>query len=245
MQIQIAEKSIIGSREEQQDAYCAYSSGNNAFAVVCDGMGGTAGGAAASYAAVNKLMELIGKKDPAETFPAFFLRAIDILDENVIGIHEQSGEAAAGTTIAAVAIEQEALYWLSVGDSRIYVIRGNEIVQVTRDHNYALSMQQWTKEELEAAENLPKKHRDDALISFIGVGGVKIYDINEAAFLLLSGDKILLTTDGLTKILEKDEIMRILAAAEISSGLDALFEAATIKANGAQDNTTSVLMQLT
>lgn len=168
MKIVIEHKSVIGSREDQQDAYYASSSGDTAFAVICDGMGGSVGGAAASQIVVNKIIEMVAIKNNTESYPAFFLRAIDILDESVVNLQKQSGALNSGTTIVAVGIEKGFLYWLAVGDSRLYIIRGDEIVQVTRDHNFALSIGELTQEELKKAAISPDRHRTDALVSFIG-----------------------------------------------------------------------------
>ena len=244
MQIQIEHKSIIGTRADQQDAYYVSSSEDKAFAVVCDGMGGTAGGEVASKTAVNKLRELIDNKDPIEPFPLFFLRAIDILDECVVTINKQFGSEGSGTTIAAATIEKGCLYWLAVGDSRIYIVRGDEIVQATRDHNYALRLDHWTAEEQKTEQALPGNHRSDALISYIGIGGIRIFDINEKPFSLFPGDLVLLTTDGLTNTLTNNEIMSQLTANQYPKRLDMLFETVSKKQPGVQDNTTCVLLHI-
>lgn len=245
MKFCISEKSIIGTREDQQDSYYSCVAENTLFAVVCDGMGGTSGGGAASQTVINRLKQLFEAKTDDETVPSFFLRAIDILDESIVGLQKESTETrGAGTTLVAVVIQNSGLYWLSVGDSRLYILRGCEIVQVTRDHNFALSLEQLTENERqEAWENLDS-HRPDALISFIGMGGVKIYDINEIAFQLQSDDKILLTTDGLNKALTDREILSNLQGNPLQEALESLLAAATEKIIGSQDNTTCVLIQI-
>ena len=228
----IAEKTIIGTREEQQD--CAFSTRgeSHAFAVVCDGMGGLGFGSAASVVAVNKLKELYAAKPSEESWPAFFLRAVDILDEAVASLRNEKGEKCnAGTTLVATAIEGDALTWLSVGDSRLYILRGNEIVCATRDHNYFLVAQ------------TAEKRKGEALISFIGMGGVEIMDINEAPFRLLPSDILLLTTDGLTKALSDKEIMRILRSGPLEQALAQLIDTATKQSNRTQDNTTCIAIQ--
>ena len=245
MGFNIAEKSIIGNREDQQDGYYSCITENIAFAVVCDGMGGSSGGGAASMIAVNRLKKLYEAKNTNETIPSFFLKAIDILDESIVGLQKESLETrGAGTTIVAAAILQNNLYWLSVGDSRLYILRGNEIVQVTRDHNFALSLEQLTNTERQDFLQSQRMHRADALISFIGIGGVKIYDINDTAFPLQPDDKILLTTDGLTKALTDEEILSILQDKPLQESIETLFYTATKKTTGSQDNTTCVLIQI-
>ena len=77
-----------------------------------------------------------------------------------------------------------------------------------------------------------------------GMGGVRIYDINEKAFSLMLGDKILLTTDGLTNILENHEILTLLGQKQLSESLDMLFEKTAQRSCGIQDNTTCILITM-
>ncbi|MDR2591049.1 MAG: SpoIIE family protein phosphatase [Oscillospiraceae bacterium] len=244
MYLKILSKSILGTRDEQQDAYYANSSDGRTFAVVCDGMGGSLGGAAASSTAVTKIRELVSSKKPDETYPMFFIRVIDILDEEIVMLQKQKNTKGAGTTIVAVIIENKELHWLSVGDSRLYIIRQNEIAKVTRDHNYALSLEHFYNDEHNSSVILKEEQRKDALISFIGIGGVKIFDVNNTAFSLIDNDIILLTTDGLTNLVNDDEIYQILINENINSSFEKLFELAESRANGVQDNTTCVLIKV-
>jgi serine/threonine protein phosphatase PrpC len=232
MAFRIAEKSILGTRDEQQDGSFVHCAENRAFAVVCDGMGGLGYGSAASAVAVARLKELYAEKTSTEAWPVFFLRAVDILDECVAALRDARGEKCnAGTTLVAAAIEDNALTWLSVGDSRLYILRGGEIVRATRDHNYFLMAQ------------TTDRRKGEVLISFIGMGGVELMDINETPFRLLPGDILLLTTDGLTKALSDNDILTILSGQPLAQALDILIEQATKQATRFQDNTTCVAIQ--
>lgn len=220
---------ILGTREAQEDAFFTARAGGAAFAAVCDGMGGMGGGAQAANTAIGTLKALLSAKDPGEPWPAFFLRAVDILDEQVAKITTPDGRKQyAGTTLAAVAVAGEALWWLSVGDSRLYILRDGELAQITRDHNCRL------------VEPDAEKARGEALISFIGMGGVEIMDRNEAPFALLPGDALLLCSDGVTKALTDSEILHILRH---DAGADALIQAALAKKLRNRDNTTAVVIR--
>jgi protein phosphatase len=106
-------------------------------------------------------------------------------------------------------------------------------------------LEQLTIEEAETVRKNEKKHRPDALISFIGIGGVRIYDINSKAFPLITGDMILLTTDGLTNSISDNDILNsLLIKTEITESLNALLHLAAQNANGVQDNTTCVLIKV-
>lgn len=198
-------KSDMGTRDEQQDYALCYYEGGCFAAVVCDGMGGLSGGILAAKCAATTFIELVKSRDKAEDVSSFFLRMVDILDEKVSSLKDASGEKLnAGTTLVAVLIEKEKLYWLSVGDSRLYLMRNNELIQATRDHNYSLLLN--SIQPGDTASVL----RKDALISFIGMGGIRIMDISKNSVSLVENDMILLTTDGLFKSLTDSQIKSVL-----------------------------------
>lgn len=241
----MAMKSIIGTRDEQQDRAFQMANSCGAVAVVCDGMGGLENGRAASIATVEKFKELFGKKDPNESFPEFYLKSIDILDEFVYHLNNKNGERVyAGTTIVAAAIEYDRLFWLSVGDSRMYILRGEEFVQATRDHNYFFRLNQMINEnEIDENEYQREAAKGEALISFVGMGGIEVMDINNEPFKLMPSDTILLTTDGLYKALSDEEIKQCLQIADVEDALDTLVSKASDIAYRSQDNTTCVIIR--
>lgn len=238
-------KTILGTRDEQQDCAFFRIGHKKAFAVVCDGMGGHKCGGLASSMAAGKLLELYEKKEPAEPNAVFFANSVDILDEHVYSIKDDMGKRlGAGTTLVSAAIEDDELSWLSVGDSRLYILRKNEFVQVTRDHNYFLELERM-KRTNEISENSYKAEsvRGESLISFIGMGGIVLMDVSHSPFKLLPHDTVLLSTDGLYKALTGDEIKHCLqnrCAQEAAMAL--IFEVET-KAYKHQDNTTCVIIK--
>ena len=236
--------SLLGSREEQQDSFFCRAGKDAAFAVVCDGMGGSRGGGLASQRAVGRLLELYQKRTGEEPVPDFLLHAMDVVDESVVALQrETDGCRGAGTTLVAAVLDGSRLFWLSVGDSRLYILRKNEIVRVTRDHNLALRLAQMPESRRMAEREAFASYRQDALVSFVGMGGIELYDLNETAFRVEAGDRILLTTDGLTKLLTDREIGEIARQGEPEAALQRLTAAATEKAAGVQDNTTCILIQ--
>ncbi|MDR1464448.1 MAG: serine/threonine-protein phosphatase [Oscillospiraceae bacterium] len=229
MTYETAFRSILGTRGEQQDCGFVQTHSAGVFAAVFDGMGGMESGAAASAAAAETLRALYRMKPPAQPLPLFFWEAVDILDECVVRLGR--GEGQAGTTVTAVAVEGNQLHWLSVGDSRLYLLRGGEVVRVTRDHNgYLLGPE-------------APGGKGEALISYLGLGGVKVFDSNQTPFPLLPGDTMLLTTDGLTKTLADRQIWQALQAGGAQDGMDALFRQIELTHRPSQDNTTCAVIQ--
>ena len=140
------------------------------------------------------------------------------------------------------------LYWLSIGDSRIYIIRGEEMSQVNREHNYRLTLQESlrsgriTQEQYEAEE---KRGRADALISYLGISQLNLMDINRAPLEMMDGDMVLLCSDGLFKSLNDSQIKALVKDNDIDMDIaaDRLCQMALSKRRGGQDNTSVLLLQ--
>ena len=238
-----------GTRDYQQDALYVMGTVNErsgetatVFGVLCDGMGGMQSGGEASSLVVDEIRRELEALPDGANIAAFFREKIRRLDSMM---SERFGDGAAGTTMVSVVAIEDKLYWCSIGDSRVYLIRGGEILQVTRDHNYYMELLEdvlkgrITQEE---ADNHPKK---EALISFIGSGSADLIDANTEPFTLINGDIILLCSDGLTKSLADEEVRKLVQ----KSSYD-LKEAARILINTAididmnpKDNTSVILIQ--
>ncbi len=209
--LEVAVIANLGDRNEQQDCSGYELEDDYGIVVVCDGMGGLEGGKHASHLAVGELLTRYRMED-RENIPELFQDIVISCDMKVAALHNTDGSLLnAGTTMVAVAICDKKLHWVSIGDSRMYMKRGNELVQVTRDHNYSAMLQQnlltgaITREYYEE-----QKNKGAALTSFLGMRGVQFMDINSVPMQLVSGDRILLCSDGLYKLLTLDEIRNIM-----------------------------------
>ena len=239
---EISQKSIIGERDEQQDSWFVSTVSGKVFAAVCDGMGGHRHGQTASMTAVETMKQLYTSKTTEESYPDFFIKAIDILDEKVLSIKDSSEQKpSAGTTILTVAIDNDNLFWLSVGDSRLYIIRNDNIARVTRDHNYFLSLDQMMENGVIDQDRYNGEAlKGERLISYIGMGGVQIFDINDAAFKLIPFDIVILCTDGLYRAVDDNEILRLVQGQSPEEAIDALINESSKKF---ADNTTCVIIK--
>ena len=145
----------------------------------------------------------------------------------------------------AAIIEQNALYWLSVGDSRIYILRGKEIMAVNRDHNYRMRLDQALKSgEITKEVYEQEESKAEALISFLGIGNVSLMDINLDPFLLQPKDVVLLCSDGLYRTLPEEKIHEICVShfPDAQTAADDLTETAVLSSLTSQDNTSVVVI---
>lgn len=245
-QFDIGRCSVIGTREEQQDASILIEAGDRVFAAVCDGMGGLYKGAVAANTAIMTLERLYRSKPREQAMDEFYMVAVDILDESVFELRRENPDRQpSGTTIVSAGICGNCLHWLSVGDSRLYIARGKEIVCATTDHNYLLLLNNAVKTgEISPEEYKKERKKGDALISYIGMGGVDLMDCSKTPFILRQGDVVVLTSDGLYRCVTEREISGVVngetTAQETAEALVAL-----AKKNSAreQDNTTVLVIK--
>lgn len=245
----IACLSGIGRRESQQDAAYAAANDEAVFAVICDGMGGIAGGQLASTTAVEAFTEYYqyynqGSKEGTDG--QWMQTAIEAVDDIVYSLKDAEGHrVGAGTTLIAITVNENRLHWVSVGDSRIYLFRGDEMAKVTNDHNYFLKLDQQREEGTISNEQYHTEARKgEALISFVGMGGLLLIDINEDDFYLEPGDTILLCTDGLYRTISENQMFQIIRQERTAKDIVRRFDAMIAERNSSyQDNYTFILIK--
>lgn len=244
---------VTGNRRYQQDAVyvspsrkLAANKKTRVLAIVCDGMGGMADGGKASETAIQMMVQGFQQMEklPNVDIPAFFRRGIVAIDKIIHDFPKEDGKGSGTTMVAAIA-EDNRLYWASVGDSRIYIIRGNQMRQVTRDHNYWLRLQGMVANGQLTEEEALAKPQKEALISFLGIGNVSLMDVKVQPFEMQYGDVIMLCSDGITKTLPDNQIHNIITNEIVSMEDKAktLVNAAVTANTHSQDNTSVAILQ--
>lgn len=120
-----------------------------------------------------------------------------------------------------------------VGDSRAYVANGSNIVQVTEDHTHGMDLVEAGEMSLEEAQKDPDWH---VMSNWLGF---ESYRVATYRVPVEPGDRLLLCTDGLTNMLDDDQIAEVLAAGTVEKSAAILVDAANDA--GGVDNTTVVV----
>lgn len=205
--------------------------------LVADGMGGHNAGDYASRLTVETIVDRSVRSQ--ETDPMVILNeavqvANSLVRERAVGAAELKGM---GTTIVAAVILDRVLHVANVGDSRLYVVNGKEIRQITRDHSWVEEMVRRGGIGKAEARNHPDKN-----IITRAVGAEETVKADFFQLSLSEGDMVLMCTDGLTNMLEDEEIRMILEGArDIVEKAQGLVNAAN--ANGGRDNISVVLIE--
>lgn len=245
--------SHIGTRSSQQDS-SVIGIGNNVapefegkfIAAVCDGMGGLRGGETASALCAKTIYEDFFSSPDIKNYPEFFMDEIDKIDTAVAALHDEDGNnLKAGSTFVSIIFDNGKLYWGCVGDSHLYIVRNGEMRQVNRDHNYMMLLKEQIKRGEITEEEANANPHKDALISYMGMNGIKYTDVNTKPFQLYPNDCVVLCSDGLYRLVSTDEMIDILNmnSFDMNRAAKAMVDAACDKMSAHQDNTTVIIFK--
>lgn len=226
-------KTDVGRKREVNQDYVFVSDqpiGNipNLF-VVADGMGGHKAGDYASRFVVEDVKKelAVSKEDGPH---AMMKKAIESANHKLIAESKTDVKLEGmGTTLVVATVIEHTLYFANVGDSRLYVIN-DEIRQLSRDHSLVQEMVRLGGLNAEEA-----KHHPDKNIITRAVGVKEKIEIDFFEYRLKKGDIILMCTDGLSNMVEDEEILQIVQSArDVVEAVEQLIERAN--SNGGSDN---------
>jgi len=220
-------------RRANEDAFLARAP----LFAVADGMGGAKAGEVASRMAV----ETLGRGLPDGDGPTQQRLAARILEANE-RIHDVSradaDRAGMGTTITAIYVDEDQAAIAHVGDSRAYLYRDGTLEQLTVDHTLVGEFLRQGKLTAEEARNHPQKS-----IITRAAGPERVLDVDGSTLPLRDGDVFLVCSDGLTSMIDEDEIVGILESGDtLADAGPALIQAANDA--GGRDNITVILFRV-
>jgi len=209
---------------------------NNLF-LVADGMGGHNAGDYASRYTIETIVEEIGKATD-ESQVAVLENAIKSANVKIRKKAEEEAELnGMGTTVVAATISDDKLCVANVGDSRLYIINNREIKQITRDHSLVEEMIRMGGLKREAARTHPDKN---IITRAIGAQDDVVVDFFEVK--LNKDDVVLMCSDGLSNMIEDEEIRMIMQGQrDVVEKAESLVKAANN--NGGKDNIAVVLVE--
>jgi protein phosphatase len=179
---------------------------------VCDGMGGAAAGEVASQLAVDIIFEKLTQGDPPRHHDDLARRLVHAVEEAGMRIFNEARadrtRRGMGTTSTVAALMDARLFVAQVGDSRAYILRGDRLVQVSRDQslvNQLIEAGQLTEEEAETFEH------NNIILQALGTAETVQVDLTYVD--LQPGDRLLLCSDGLSGMVRADEMREVLIGA--------------------------------
>jgi PPM family protein phosphatase len=235
MQVESFAYTDIGRvREENQDDYLINE--ELLLYIVADGMGGMDKGREAARYTVQAVDEYVrakiagGQEDPVE----LLTRALAAAGA---GFFQAVGGNSGSTVVAALLAEDKAVV-ANLGDSPAYLLRGGELLLLTREHNLANLLVEGGRLDPKKAKDHPSRHQ---LTAFVGMKGR--LPVHVAEFEPAAGDRLLLCSDGLTGMVAEQEIAALL---KVEPALHQTARQLVRLANqaGGYDNTTVLLVDI-
>ena len=207
----------LGQRDHQEDALASdFPIGANfGFAVLADGMGGHAAGDVASKIVVTEVFsELMFQSSDVEGMTADIggvLRNAAYAANECVRAHTETNPDTdgMGSTLLAPVIDNEKLYWISIGDSPLLLYRDGRLTQLNEDHSMAPQIDLMVAAGAiteDAALNHPDRN---ALTSVLFGDEIEAIDCRDDPFILADGDVLIASSDGL-QFLDDREIIAIL-----------------------------------
>jgi serine/threonine protein phosphatase PrpC len=222
--------------------------------VVADGMGGHASGEVASDISVHEFRNAIDvhrdvieryAKGDAEVRPPDILTILEhALQTACHAIYERGQlepeKRGMGTTTSALLIAGDRGFIAHVGDSRIYLVRRGQVVQLTEDHSLINELIRRGKITKEGIDSSPYKSYKNAVTRAVGV--YETVQTDTIDFELLPGDQFLLCSDGLHAYLQDEKMIELLSGEDITSAPSRFV--ALANEGGGHDNITAVVVRV-
>lgn len=238
----------VGQRENQQDSFGMSNLNDEQLlqergflAVVADGMGGLANGERISGTVVKTMLDNFLTQESSIEPAMRLLLLVQAAQERITDMVSASADNG-GSTVVATLIQNGALYFISVGDSRIYLLRDGGLMQLTREHVYASDLdERAARNEMSYSIALHDQQRK-ALTAYIGMPVLDKIDRNLQPIRLMRGDKLLLVSDGVFGTLNDDELTSLLAN-DAYHAATKICDAVLAKQRVHQDNMTAVVLE--
>jgi serine/threonine protein phosphatase PrpC len=246
--VELASLTDIGcQRENNEDSYGYWEPANDAefeklgrLAIVADGMGGHEGGQIASRLAIDTFIKAYAAADGPDPQKWLFA-ALDQAHHSIRQRALQDSQLSSmGTTCTAFATVNARLYFVHVGDSRLYLLREGKLQLLSRDHTLIARLLENKLIGPDQAQDHPQKH---VLTSALGVLDQEMeIDAPAEPMQLYEGDVLMICTDGLWGQMEADEIKQAISSQSPDAACRALVQLA--KDRGGPDNITLQVLHI-
>lgn len=200
-------------RQVNEDSMTTFDSPNGRVIVVCDGMGGQNAGDVASQLAVKVIEDILidnAFNSPAEAITQSIVAANNAILRQAAQNPDLGGM---GATCVMLIIKDGKVHYGWVGDSRIYYVAGNNIMQLSKDQSYV----QQLVDAGEISEEEAEHHQDkNQITNALGVDGMTPPEIGESPITPAVGSVFLLCSDGLSGMVNNQNILATIANKKLS-----------------------------
>lgn len=224
-------------KQVNEDAHVHAETALGLLAVVCDGMGGHAGGKEASNLAIATIVEIVQNAPYGSVAKTVLRHAIEEANARIWSMPTAEPGLRPGSTVVAMLVHENGAEIAHVGDSRIYLVHAGAISQVTRDHSM---VQEMVDRNLIKAEDAAKHPDANKILRALGIARDVEVDVRAEAIAYAAGDVFVLCSDGLSDLASPSEILDIAGSRPVAQAAGQLVDLAN--ARGGHDNITAMVV---
>ncbi|HKJ53443.1 MAG TPA: SUMF1/EgtB/PvdO family nonheme iron enzyme [Gammaproteobacteria bacterium] len=249
LEFDIASDQIDGARDYQEDAYMVNQLGEADNGDICsliimaDGMGGHAAGNVASNMVVATFNKTFQAKFPTPDIAEVLTDALNRSNDQIrASVKETPALRGMGCTMVTAYVQDDKLYWVSVGDSHLYLVRDRELIKQNADHSYGAYLDMMKEQGMEVDEQAGMSR--NMLMSAMTGEEISSIDVSESPVKLRAGDRVIVASDGLDTLGAGAIIQYSSWSATAKECVYALLKAVDDANKINQDNTTLIVIDV-
>lgn len=239
-----------GARPYQEDSF-GYSNiidsnivtNKGMLAILSDGMGGLANGKSVADYVVQASIAMFDSLNPQANISDQLENIVRYINDSVCEQYASDGSSKAGATMVFAYIFKNRIYWITVGDSRLYCYRNGHLLQMNEDHDYK---NQLYREYINEGGNLQEIEEDgqkDSLVCFIGKKEIPYVDVSLKGYRIKPNDTFILCSDGIYNGISQDSMKDILSNYDAQTASDKIVSNVLSSRFPGQDNMTVMVIK--
>lgn len=239
-----------GARPYQEDSF-GYSNiidsnvvtNKGMLAILSDGMGGLANGKSVADYVVQASIAMFDSLNPQANISEQLENIVRYINDSVCEQYASDGSSKAGATMVFAYVFKNRIYWITVGDSRLYCYRNGHLLQMNEDHDYK---NQLYREYINDGGNLQEIEEDgqkDSLVCFIGKKEIPYVDVSLKGYRIKPNDTFVLCSDGIYNGISQDSMKDILSNYDAQTASDKIVSNVLSSRFPGQDNMTVMVIK--
>lgn len=239
-----------GERNYQEDSF-GYSniidsnilSNKGMFAILSDGMGGLSDGKAVADYVVQTSISLFSNINPQMSIKQQLEAIAYRINDQISEQYAENGASTAGATMVLTYIFKDRIYWVAVGDSRLYCFRNGHLFQMNEDHDYKNQLYREYIDGNMDRNAIETDTQKDSLVSFIGKSNMPCIDTSMTGYMIKPNDIFILCSDGVYNGISEDSLKNILVSCNAQSASEKIVQTVKNAHFPGQDNMTVMVIK--
>ncbi len=236
-----------GARPYQEDSF-GYSnitdsdvvSGKGMFAILSDGMGGLSNGKEVADYTVQTTISMFDSINPKMNISEQLLNITKYVNQNIC---EKYSAGSSGATMVLAYIYKNRLYWVCVGDSRLYCIRNGNMFQMNEDHDYKNQLYRDYIRNGGSLRAIETDRQKDSLVCYIGKKNIPYYDVSLRGYKIKPNDIFVLCSDGIYNGISEEAVANIAQNTSPQAACETIVSNVVARKLPGQDNMTVMVIK--